>query len=181
MIKNILARYFGLLVCVLFLASCGGSRAVLWHGKNATPATVGARNAAIEKPGKPKAVIPVYVATSRQAQNDYSEPFGTKRSTTLNYARVDVGIPQQHKKGLVETNGYRPDLKKYFSAVNMVRYSGRDEFKKQLNKALDQKPKGKREIFLFIHGYNNNFADSTFRAAQFSYDYSLNAVTVHYS
>ena len=178
---KLLGRYISFCVCLIFLTNCGGPRAVLWHGKNATPATVAAQNAAINKPGQPKAVVPVYVATSRQAQNDYSEPFGTKRSKNLNYARVDVGIPQEHKKGLVETNGYKPDLKKYFSAVNMVKYNGREEFKKELNKALDQKPKGKREIFLFIHGYNNNFADSTFRAAQFSYDYSLKAVTVHYS
>lgn len=163
------------------LVACGGSRAVLWHGKNATPDMVAARNAAIVKPGKAKAIVPVYVATSREAQNNYSEPFGVKRSKTLNYARVDVGIPQEHQKGMVETNGYKPDLQKYFSAVSVVKYNGREMFKKQLNAALDKKPKGKREIFLFIHGYNNNFADSTFRAAQFAYDYSLDAVTVHYS
>lgn len=181
MIEKNSSRYGALLICLFFLAGCAGSRAVLWHGKNATPATVAAENAAIIKPGLPKAVVPVYVATSRQAQNNYAEPFGIKRSKKLNYVRVDVGIPQEHKKGQVETNGYKPDLEKYFAAVNMDKYNGRDEFKKQLNLALDKKPKGKREIFLFIHGYNNNFADSTFRAAQFAYDYSLNAVTVHYS
>ena len=52
------------------LVACGGSRAVLWHGKNATPDMVAARNAAIVKPGKAKAIVPVYVATSREAQNN---------------------------------------------------------------------------------------------------------------
>lgn len=174
-------KTFILLVCFVALASCGGPRAVLWHGKNATPSMIAARDAAIDKPALPKAVVPVYVATSRQAQDDYSQPYGSKRSKDLNYSRVDVGIPQEHEKGLVETNGYKPDLKKYFSAVALQKYDDRSAFKKQLNAALDKKPKGKREIFLFIHGYNNNFADSTFRAAQFAYDYSLNAVTVHYS
>lgn len=174
-------KFVSIFVVAISLVACGGSRAVLWHGKNATPLTVAARDAAIDKPAKAKAVVPVYIATSRQPQKDFAEPFGIKRSKTLNYARVDVGIPQEHKKGMVETNAYKPDLRKYFSAISVENFKGRDAFKKQLNDALASKPKNKREIFLFIHGYNNNFADSTFRAAQFAYDYSLEAVTVHYS
>ncbi|EJF88868.1 alpha/beta hydrolase [Bartonella tamiae] len=173
-----------LLVMIFFavaLSACGGPRAVLWHGKNATPSMTAAREAAIDKPSLPKAIIPVYVATSRKEQDNYSMPYGSMRSPKVNYNRVDVGIPQEHEKGLVETNGYRPDFKKYFAAVSLQKYDGASSFKQQLNVALDKKPRGKREIFLFIHGYNNNFADSTFRAAQFSYDYSLDAVTVHYA
>jgi esterase/lipase superfamily enzyme len=39
----------------------------------------------------------------------------------------------------------------------------------------------KREVFIFVHGYNNNFADSVFRQAPIAYDYDLPAVAVHYS
>ncbi|GAA5099248.1 alpha/beta hydrolase [Bartonella acomydis] len=134
-----------------------------------------------EKPILPKAIVPVYVATSRMMQNNYAQPYGAERSNKVHYNRVDVGIPQQHVKGMVETNAYRPSHDKYFSAVALQKYKNKEQFKQQLNNDLAKKPKGKREIFLFIHGYNNNFADGTFRTAQFAYDYSLNVVTLHYS
>ncbi len=38
-----------------------------------------------------------------------------------------------------------------------------------------------REIFIFVHGYNNNFADSVFRNAQISYDYGIKSVSLHYA
>ena len=42
-------------------------------------------------------------------------------------------------------------------------------------------PPGKREIFIFVHGYNNNFADSIFRNAQIVYDYKVPSVALHYA
>lgn len=129
----------------------------------------------------PRAVVPVYVATSRMAQNSYSQPYGAERSNKLHYNRVDVGIPQKHVKGAVETNAYKPTYDKYFAAVALQQYKDREQFKQQLNAALAKRPKGKKEIFLFIHGYNNNFADGVFRTAQLVHDYSLDVVTVHYS
>lgn len=133
------------------------------------------------KPILPKAIVPVYIATSRMMQNNYAQPYGSERSNKVHYNRVDVGIPQQHVKGLVEINAYKPTHDKYFAAVSLQKYDNKEQFKQQLNAALEKKTKGKREIFLFIHGYNNNFADGTFRTAQFTYDYSLDVVTVHYS
>lgn len=176
--KTVLTSFIA--VCVL-ISGCTDKRAILWHSFDATPSSIAAEKAAVDQPAKPIAVIPVYVATSRQPQNDLSLPFGSKRSNTLHYARVDVGIPKEHKKGYVETNGYKPDTAKHFAATALQPYQDRAAFKAALNTALGARPKGKREILLFIHGYNNNFADSTFRAAQFAYDFKLNAVVVHYA
>lgn len=174
-------QFLTFIMVLCLVSACGGPRAILWDGKHAPLNVINADKVSIITQTSPKAVVPVYVATSRQKQNDFSQPFGIKRSAKLNFARVDVGIPQDHKKGLVETNANMPDFQKYFSAVALQRYNDASSFRKQLNTALDHKKKGKREIFLFIHGYNNNFADSTFRAAQFTYDYSLDSITVHYS
>ncbi|MCL6229586.1 alpha/beta hydrolase [Bartonella bilalgolemii] len=179
--KNVLLlKQLVLFICVTFLVACGGSRAVLWHGIHATPSMV-ATQRKVEKQILPKAVIPVYVATSRMMQDNYSQPYGAERSNKVYYNRVDIGIPQQHVKGMVETNAYKPSHDKYFAAVALQKYDNKEQFKQQLNIALAKKTKGKKEIFLFIHGYNNNFADGTFRTAQFAYDYSLNVVNVHYS
>lgn len=168
-------------VCILLLTACSKSRAVLWHGVHATPSMVAVQNEVERKPIPPKAIVPVYVATSRMMQNNYSQPYGAERSNKVHYNRVDVGIPQKHVKGVVEINAYKPTHDKYFAAVALQKYDNKEQFKQQLNAALEKHPKGKREIFLFIHGYNNNFADGTFRTAQFTYDYSLDVVAVHYS
>ncbi|UNE55532.1 alpha/beta hydrolase [Bartonella machadoae] len=168
-------------ICLSFLTACSASRAVLWHGVHATPSMIAVQREVENRPVLPKTVVPVYVATSRMMQNNYSQPYGAERSNKVHYNRVDVGIPQQHVKGLVEINAYKPTHDKYFAAVALQKYDNKEQFKQQLNTALAKKPKGKREIFLFIHGYNNNFADGVFRTAQFTSDYSLDVVSVHYS
>ncbi|WP_455466789.1 alpha/beta hydrolase [Bartonella sp. B39] len=179
--NTVFLNYFTFFICVFLLTACSKSRAVLWHGVHATPSMVAVQKEVEDKPILPKTVVPVYVATSRMMQNNYSQPYGAERSNKVHYNRVDVGIPQQHLKGVVEINAYKPTHDKYFAAVALQKYDNKEQFKQQLNAALAEKEKGKREIFLFIHGYNNNFADGTFRTAQFTYDYSLNVVAVHYS
>nr|WP_246588278.1 alpha/beta hydrolase [Bartonella raoultii] len=168
-------------VCILLLTACSQSRAVLWHGIHATPSMVAVQKKVEKNPILPKAIVPVYVATSRMMQNNYSQPYGAERSNKVHYNRVDVGIPQRHVKGVVEINAYKPTHDKYFAAVALQKYDSKEQFKQQLNAALEKHPKGNREIFLFIHGYDNNFADGVFRTAQFTYDYSLDVVAVHYS
>lgn len=165
----------------IIISGCTGNRAVLWHGPNSSPASIAAGNAAINKPAKPAAVVPVFVATSREHSNDFSLPFNSKRSDHLNFARVDVGIPKAHVKGVVEKTGYKPDPAKHFAAVSMQNFDNGNVFVNQLNQALDQRDAKDQELLVFVHGYNNNFADSTFRAAQFTHDYGLKSVTVHYA
>ncbi|MCF7646539.1 alpha/beta fold hydrolase [Bacillus subtilis] len=165
----------------IIISGCTGNRAVLWHGPNSSPASIAAGNAAINKPAKPAAVVPVFVATSREHSNDFSLPFNSKRSDHLNFARVDVGIPKAHVKGVVEKTGYKPDPAKHFAAVSMQNFDSGNIFVNQLNQALDQRDAKDQELLVFVHGYNNNFADSTFRAAQFTHDYGLKSVTVHYA
>ncbi len=50
-----------------------------------------------------------------------------------------------------------------------------------LNTALRQRQPADREIFIFVHGYNNNIADSLFRNAQIVHDYGVKSVAVHYA
>lgn len=176
-----MARILFLAFVSIILSGCTGARAVLWHGPNSSPASVAAANAAIIKPAKPAAVVPVFIATSRQRSDDYSLPYNAMRSNDLNFSLVDVGIPKAHVKGEVEKTGYKPDPAKHFVAVKFQTFPDSQIFVNQLNHALDERAENDRELLIFVHGYNNNFADSTFRAAQFTHDYGLKSVTVHYA
>ncbi|RCS25532.1 alpha/beta fold hydrolase [Phyllobacterium salinisoli] len=168
------ARISALLLTLLFLAGCGGPRAVLWHGPNSNDIVV-------DTAAKPADIVPIYVATSRQRSNDLSLPYNAKRSPKLNFARVDVGIPSAHKSGFVESTGYKPNPAKNFAAVAFQPYDNGKVFLEKLNAALAARPADEQEILLFVHGYNNNFADSTFREAQFVHDFGFKSVAVHYA
>ncbi|MFQ0813106.1 hypothetical protein AVM02_15580 [Brucella anthropi] len=171
----------GVLATFLILAGCDTPRAVLWHGPHSSPQSVAAAEAAIVKPAKPAAIVPIYVATTRQRSDDFSQPYNSKRSETLNFALVDVGIPAAHVRGQVESTGYKPNPAKHFAATAFQPYANADQFLAQLNAALEKRAPKDREILIFVHGYNNNFADSTFRTAQFVHDYKMNSVTVEYA
>jgi esterase/lipase superfamily enzyme len=160
-------RLFQFLFTVL-LVGCGGPRAVLGLDVVANEAASGA-------------VVPVYVATTRARSDNLSLPYSSGRSQTLNFAEFDIGIPKNHVPGEVEKTGYRPDPAKHFVARTYQQIANRQLFVRQLDAALLRRAPEDREIFIFVHGYNNNFADSIFRAAQIAHDYNIRAVTLLYA
>lgn len=175
------SRLSAFLLVMLALSGCGG-RAVL--GLNATG--IVKANAAIPAPvlnprSGPKAVVPIFVATSRKRSDNLSLPYSSERSPTLNFARVDIGIPPSHKNGEVEKSSTKPNLARDFAATTFQPYDNGQVFIDKINAELARRPANQRELFLFIHGYNNNFADSVFRTAQIANDFGLPAVAVHYS
>lgn len=159
-------RLYVLLIVLISLAGCGG-RAVI-----GPPLASGA---------KPRSTESIYVATTRERADNPSLPYSAGRSTTLNFAKFDVGIPRNHVSGRVETSARAPDPGKHFSAQTYQPIEGRLQFIAQLNAALAQRAPEDREIVIFIHGYNNNIADSVFRNAQIAHDYNIRAVSLHYA
>ena len=158
-----------IMIILLVLVGCGGPRAVLGLP---TASSAGA---------EPLAIVPIYVATTRARSDNLSLPYSAERSMMLNFAKLDIGIPQNHVAGRVEKSGRIPDPTRHFSARTYQPIATRQDFVRQLNVALAQKAPENREIFIFVHGYNNNFADSVFRHAQISYDYNIKSVSLHYA
>lgn len=162
-----------IVIVLLTLVGCGGPRAVLGL-PTASPASSASA-------AGPRATVPIYVATTRARSDNLSLPYTAERSTTLNFAKLDIGIPQNHVPGRVEKSGRVPDPSRHFSARTYQPIAQRQEFIRQLNAALAQRAPEDREIFIFVHGYNNNFADSVFRNAQIVYDYNVKSVALHYA
>jgi esterase/lipase superfamily enzyme len=50
-----------------------------------------------------------------------------------------------------------------------------------LRDRLRDQPIGQRDVMLYVHGYNNSFADGVFRTVQLMHDFDLPGVGVHYS
>lgn len=162
--KHLLAIFAALFL----LTGCGGPRAVT--GLGVTMAAT-----------QPVATVPIYLATTRARSDDLSLPYSAQRSQTLNFAEFDIGIPRNHVPGEVEKTGRTPDPARHFAARSYRPISDRQAFVASLNAALARRAPENREIFIFVHGYNNNIADSLFRAAQITHDYDVGGVTLHYA
>lgn len=160
-------RLYALLIVLISLTSCGGPRAVI-----GPPLASGAT---------PRSIESIYVATTRNRSDNPSLPYSPGRSMALNFAQFDIGIPRNHVSGMVETSGRTPDPARHFAAQSYRAIEGKRQFIAELDAALAQRAPKDREIVIFIHGYNNNIADSVFRSAQITHDYNIKAVSLHYA
>ncbi len=125
--------------------------------------------------------IPFLVATTRAASATAEPPYSRDRSLALNFAQVNVLVPAAHRPGSVETSSGIPDPARHFSARNLTRIADEKSFLSLLNARLAKRPPSQREIFIFVHGYNNNFAEGLFRNAQIVHDYNISSVPLHFS
>jgi esterase/lipase superfamily enzyme len=133
------------------------------------------------------ATVRVFYGTDRKPTGD-SKPalyYGTERGD-LQYGYLDVTIPTAHKEAALET---QPRWAEYIfdAGETRSRYILLDKVvprpKKQFVRELrDQiKDARSRDVFLFVHGFNNTFEDSARRAAQLVYDMDFDGTPLLYS
>ncbi|MDE1994703.1 MAG: alpha/beta fold hydrolase, partial [Rhizobiaceae bacterium] len=156
------------LCIVAILTACGGPRANTGFGGNFAASDFSSQ-------------VPIFLATSRQQTGNAQQPYSAQRSLTLNLARYDIGIPANRRVGTVSTGGPNPDPKRNFAVVSSSTIDGRRKFIEQMNAALDRLPPENREIFIFVHGYNNNVSESLYRTAQIVNDFGVQSVPLSYA
>lgn len=156
-----------MLVFALFLAACGprGSLTV-------DPAA-----------GEVGQVRSVFVGTTREvdpAENVFGP--GRLRGITT-FGRYDVAIPPLRNLGEINWPRPRevPDPRRHFLTTGALVFDGEADFRRDLARALAAEPHGQREATIFIHGFNNTFAEGLYRIAQLSHDLDLPGVAVHYA
>lgn len=159
-----------LALLVLALCGCAGPRAVT--GLDQHPA----RQTEVRND-----IVPFLVATARMPSDDRQSLYTRERSPSVNFSQIDVAIPKTHRPGQVETASSSADPSRHFTARNYRRIADREAFRNILNARLAQRPPSKREVFIFVHGYNNNFAEGLFRNAQIVHDYRITSLPVHFS
>jgi len=124
-------------------------------------------------------VRPVYIGSTRAPGG--AEIYRNQRGSALSFARVDVSIPPAHEPGEIEMTALDPDPARHFMASEVSLYADAAGFRAELARALRNRPRTDREVMIYVHGFNNTFADGVFRAAQMGYDFDLPGVMVHYS
>ena len=111
-------------------------------------------------------LVTVYVATTRERILPGQNVFTNGRAPNLNYAEFTISIPPGHKVGNIEWPGSKPNPATSFVTVRQTTI---DEatFRKRIGSAAAH---GRRDVGVFVHGYNTNFQEALFRLAQLSAD-----------
>jgi esterase/lipase superfamily enzyme len=126
-------------------------------------------------------VEPIYVATSRAA-SEGADIFGPERSRGLGFARFDISVPPDREPGTLSFPDALPgDPRTDFLTVDAARIRDDRAFLAAVNAGLARQPPGERRLFVFVHGFNTNFAEGIYRQAQMMHDFGTPAVGVNYS
>ncbi len=121
--------------------------------------------------------LQIYVATTRERENPSENVFTATRAKALNFAKYADSIPPNHKPGNVELPADPPDSQTSFAIVNQTVLSDAD-FR---NAVAPRAGRKKHRVFVFVHGFNNNFQESVFRLAQLQADAKIDGIPVLFS
>jgi esterase/lipase superfamily enzyme len=148
-----------LIICLIVLAACG-ERGKLGLVTTNIPTT------------KHKNI---YVATTRQ-RDGTAYGFSGLRTSELSYARYGISIPPTHVVGEIEWPKGPPDQATDFVVTDAQIFKTQASFSSKIRatKAADG-------VVVFIHGYNNNFAESLYRFAQLSSDIGFKSTPILYA
>jgi esterase/lipase superfamily enzyme/uncharacterized protein YjbI with pentapeptide repeats len=127
-------------------------------------------------------MIRVFYATDR-APDKGRRIFGSRRSAELSFGHCDVSIPLYDRNmGEVPRPSlwkleFRENLRRHVAIVRFHSLT-REEFQSEL---ASENEHGKREVLLFIHGYNVSFEDAVRRTAQLAHDLNFEGMPLIYS
>jgi esterase/lipase superfamily enzyme len=165
---SVASRFRVLLVCLLpalALAACGGQPRTLVL--------------TAEKPGADVAgTIRVFVATTRAA-SDLPEYFNGERALKLAFAKLDITVPRSHRTGELELPdvGAAADPSRHFAVTEVDRLD-LPPIVAEVKREIQRRPASERDVLVFVHGYNTNFADAAYRFAQIVHDSGFKGVPV---
>jgi esterase/lipase superfamily enzyme len=144
------------------------------------PALVG-----IDNPETPALSVPqisrhkIFIMTTRAASEVVGVFYSEGRAPELGLASVDVTVPPNHEAGELErARRPPPDPRTEFAIVDPAVYRTDSAFIAEIDRELARRPPGKREILLFVHGYNNTTTDAILRLGQFVEDTGFEGVPV---
>jgi len=124
--------------------------------------------------------VEIYVATTREAS---AAPvyFDGERAPKLAFAKLEITVPRSHKPGELELPDSGPgDPAKHFTATNIERLDLAPVVA-DVRREIMRRPPGQRDVLVFVHGYNTNFADAVYRFSQIVYDSGFKGVPVLFS
>lgn len=129
-------------------------------------------------------VVPILVATSRAPSTD-GTVFGPHRSPALSFAWLGVSVPPDRALGTITFPGTGPDAspnpRTDFLTIDADALPDDRAFLAAINADMARRRPGERRVFVFVHGFNTNFAEGVYRQAQMMHDFATPALGVNYA
>ena len=131
--------------------------------------------------------VRVFYGTNRAVSGEAKPAvFYGKARGDLQYGYLDVTIPSIHQEAELET---QPRWAEYIFDISQSRARyvlldkvtplAKDPFVHALQQAVKTAPS--KDVFIFVHGFNNTFEDAARRAAQLAYDTDFDGTPLLYS
>ncbi|MEZ5750516.1 MAG: alpha/beta fold hydrolase [Paracoccaceae bacterium] len=123
----------------------------------------------------------VLVATTRAPDPEQAVP-GWDRTAEVTFGRFTVSIPGDRELGEIPRPLSRRDADpaRHFMLAEAQPLTAGDFTNGLRTRLLDHAPND-REAVIFVHGFNTNFIEGVYRAAQLGHDLNLPGVLLHYS
>jgi esterase/lipase superfamily enzyme len=129
-----------------------------------------------EAPAPGTSQVEMLVATTRERTTP-AEMFSGFRGPALDFADIVVSIPPVHQPGNVEYPHQIPgDPATDFVTLSPTCYNDRTQALATFRRLVRTPPK--KQVLVFVHGFNNRFEDAVFRFAQFVHDSGVEAQVV---
>jgi esterase/lipase superfamily enzyme len=122
----------------------------------------------------------ILVASLRDSMG--TDWFTGERAETLSFLDVDVAIPPERDTGQLRLHRHaNVDPAKYFTITDRQDYDSRRAFSRAIQNQMKDVPRDQQDLVIYVHGYNNSFADGVFRAAQMAHDFDITGAMLHFS
>lgn len=130
-------------------------------------------------------LVDVYYATHRAATGrpEPSEAYGGRRGP-LSFGVAEVSVPRDRAAGSIPrpsvwTFEFRPDPNRHMILNAVTPITDRDSFFRRVSGVVADSER--KEVFVFVHGYNTSFEGAAIRAAQLAVDMNLDGAAILYS
>ncbi len=121
----------------------------------------------------------VYVASNREFADANFTP---GRADELGFTRFQISIPPNREVGEVSwTNPRFANPQDDFMVAEASGFENAASFRSEISSQLAALPPEDREVVVFVHGFNNNFASGLIRAAQMAHDFDPPGIVTHFS
>lgn len=120
----------------------------------------------------------VFVGTTRLPE---AGRFGAERAEGLHYLRFDIATPPERPVGRVTWPWRSVDTSRDFTVAGVFPRADRFGFRSELKSSFRALPPSERDAVVYVHGFNNTFAEGILRITQLAEDFKVDGLTLHYS
>ena len=121
--------------------------------------------------------VDMLVATTRKASDDPGRLYSGERGTAISLNNVAVSIPPDRNRKIGEVqwpSRVPPNPEKEFAVLEVGKVASEGHALKWFRKNRN----AKRQVLIFVHGFNNTYADAVFRFAQIVHDSGTDAAPI---